>query len=474
MRQNGFLFMLLLALLLASQTSPWELLRTEIDVTSKIQSSECKIRRYGGKDKYWCDIAPAFKRALIECRDQADQSWDATKGSTCYLVVQPGTYYVGSTIQICGSNLIEFRGARLRSAKNSGAIRFRGFAECQSLGYSKPGLSDMSGLDIEPFAQASSATVAIFGVEAAAPVNLRTTKIYGYTQGIRIDAGATRVGILASLANRWHLDSVQVQESTHAGIFVDGSDANVGVGVGVSSTGSCKNATLINAARATAGLFPLGKCADVADQEFLGSSFLALHTGYAKDALGTVPPPNATPSQKAAAEADDVNFPGILLGEDANSRSVCIGCYAEAWSVPTATADNLAQKNTNVVGGIARWTSGPVIQGYTHAGFESLSPDGSLWLRAGVLTGGGALTLAPQSVGGVALPTGTQPLRFKYEIAQHAIRADVANVNTAIALRLGVGPLALGGLAGLVLEPTNAQKNVYLNNSGFILQRLVP
>lgn len=434
-----------------AQSGPFELLRTEIDVTSKLVASDCTIRRYGGKDKYWCDLTPAFKRAMIECRDSADQVWDATRESTCHMTVRPGTYYVGSTILVCGSNQIEFHGARLKSAVNVTAFRYPGFAECQAIGFSKPGFTMVSGLETKPFAPTTSSTVVIYGIDAGAGINVRNSKIYGYTIGIRIDAGATRPGIAASNANGWQLESVQIQSSAHAGLFVDGPDANTGRGIGIGVTGSCSNAVAIEAARLAAGLPSLGPCADVVDHEFLGSSYFGISTGYASDE-------HTTPK---------TNYSGILLGEDANSRSVCIGCYAEAWAV-AGPADNHAQKNTNVYGGIARWFEGPTIRGYVHSGIESIGLEGNLAFRTGVLSGGGALTLAPIGL------AAAQPVRFKLDSANNALRIDVANLNAGVVARIGLNASAIGGSGGLLLAPANTTKNVWLNNSGYVVPRQVP
>lgn len=424
--------MLMLSLLLALLPNE----RPTIDVSSYVLDTECVQRgSYGGRNEVLCDLAPALNRALLECYEDAG-TWVGTVDVGCKLVVPRGLFYIGSTVEFCHRGSIEFQGGKVFSAPNVTPFNFVGFQRCRDSNLPSAGPWEVDELYMRPYGVTSTVTDA-FGIEAHSPVRLRDVHLMAYTQGVHIHANATADEVAARAnANGYSLENVTVQTSLHAGIHVDGPDVNVGVGVRVGSTSNCKQANNLVAR--------LGPCADIFDGSFLGDTWVAASTGYAQDALGAV-------------------YPGIVLGDSANSRSVCVGCYIEG-----GYGGGQVAAVANVVGGIGGWSGpGNRLEGNRISALEATSPDGLLRVRLGANTGGGAFSLVP-------VGSGTYPLRWKYEATTGAVRLDVGNLNSAVVYRVGATSSALGGLGGYVLRPTSGLLNVYLNNANNIISRQAP
>lgn len=426
--------MLLAALAMAALPGETSALNLASFVDAEV---DCPIRRYGGRDVPMCDLAPGAKRALAACYARVS-TWAGDRDIPCRLTIPSGgPYYLGETIEVCHSVQIDARGAKILTAPGVTAFRFLGFAACQASGRPKAGASSLDGVTLLPVS-ATATTARAYGVEAEAPVVLEDLVINGYTQGVRISAGANRAP--ASNANRWRIVGARIGGSLHAGIWVDGPDTNVGVAIQTSATGNCLQAAALSA---------LGPCAETVDGSFLGSTWIASSTAYAE----------ALPAQPTS----------FLLGDSANSRSVCVGCYAEDPAV------GLAGTNTNVIAGKSAWsaTNAPsVYQGARITALSLLGADGLAELRLGTLSGGGALTLAP--VGQPSTPAADKPreLRFKYEVSTKSWRLDIGNSNAAVAARIGAAQNALGGLGGFVLRPTTGL--VYLGASTQVVQGRAP
>lgn len=402
------------------------------------QALDCKVRPYGGQSRTLCDLAPATRRALAACELRVT-AWAGDRNVPCQVEIPTGLYFWGSTVEVCHTVHLNFHGAKLLTAAGVTPIRLLGFGACQAAGRPNAGPSRVVDVLMQPFS-ATGTVARAYGIEAAAPLRAERVHILGgFTQGIRIVANATAEPPSARAnANGWSLLNVVVQGSLHAGVWVDGPDTNVGSGVRVGSTSNCGRA---------ANLASMGPCADIMDGSFLGCTWSSASTGYAEDDI-----------TKAV-------YPGIILGDSANSRSVCLGCYIEG-----GYGGGQAAAVTNVLGGIGGWVGpGNRLEGNRISGLESVGSDGLVSIKLGSLTGGGALTLTP--IG----DSGSYPLRFKYVLSSSSFVADVGNLGAAQVLRIGAKAATPSlGLGGLLLRPNASMPNVFINTTGQIVQRQTP
>lgn len=402
------------------------------------QSADCAQRgSYGGQNRVLCDLAPALNRALAACYASVS-SWAGDRDVPCEIDVPGGLFYLGSTVEFCHGGRVDFGSAKIFTAPGVTAIRGLGFQACRNAGR-EAGVWTFENVGmLRPYG-AAPVTPYAFGFDLRAPHRLRNVRMIGYTQGVRITANATATtAAQRANANGWSLDQVVIQGSEHAGVWVDGPDVNVGVGQRVGVTSSCGSVSVLAA---------LGPCADIYDGSFLGSTWIAAATGYAQDA------------------ATNAVYPGIVLGDSANSRSVCLGCYIEG-----GYGGGQVAATANVLGGIGGWSGpGNRLEGNRISGLEAVGLEGTLSVKLGALTGGGALTLTP--IG----DSGSYPLRFKYDAARAVIFADVGNASAARVLDVGAKNTTPNlGLGGLMLRRNNSLPNVFLNSTGYVVQRQVP
>lgn len=403
-----------------------------------VESTDCVARaRYGGQNPVLCDVSPALRLALAEC--EADLSnWVGDVDIPCEIEVPRGLWYMASEVTVCNTVSIDFNGSKVFSQADVTPIRFLGFQACKDAGRRTAGVSSLSNLYLRPYTASSTVTLEA-GIEIHAPVRLSNIKMFDYDIGVEITANATDTVVnRRANANGWRMDSVTVQRSNFRGIYVDGPDVNVGVATRVGATSSCRKASALVAE---------GQCADIFDGSFLGCTWIASSTGYAQDIV--------TSSV----------FPGFVLGDSANSRSVCLGCYIEG-----GYGGGIAAGTTNVLGGIGSWTGGGNrLEGNRISGLEAIGQDGLISVKLGSLTGGGALTLTPLG------DSGAYPLRFKYSAANASFFADIGNLGIGQVLRIGAkNTTPTLGLGGLMLRPNNTLPNVYLNTTGYIVPRQVP
>ena len=151
------------------------------------------------------------------------------------------------------------------------------------------------------------------------------------------------------------------------------------------------------------------------------------------------------------------------MGQDGNSRSLCVGCYAEAGYEDSTVADN-----ANAIGGIASWSGpGGVLQGPIMNSLEITNGEGTAKVSFGrKATGiGTAMMITP-----IGFSIATQPLRFKMQASTNAMLLDVGNLGTAQVLRIGMNANAIGGAGGLFFRPNNTLPPVYLNTTSRVVQ----
>jgi hypothetical protein len=404
------------------------------------ETTDCVQRgSYGGQTPVLCDIAPALQAAIDEC-EASVSSWAGDQDVPCRIEGMPGLFYWGSKVTVCHTIDIDLKSAKIMTADAVSPIEFRGFGECLADNRPSAGASRLANAMFRRYSTATPATV--IAIEVHAPVKIEKVSILGYTQGILVYANAATTQPLVSRANAngWRLQDVTVQASLHAGVWVDGPDTNVGLSLRTGATSNCKQGSSLEGT--------LGTCADIFDGSYLGSTWIASATGYAKDTTT-----NAV-------------FPGLVMGDSANSRSVCVGCYVES-----GYGGGVVALHANAVGGIGSWEGdGNVLQGHRISGLEAVGADGLVSVQLGLLTGGGALTLTP--VG----QSGTYPLRFKYDVDSTNYLLNVGNVNYAHALSIGAKASSNGslGLGSLVLRPSTVAVDVLLNNGGTVVSGEAP
>lgn len=426
--------MMILALLLS--VLPGE--KPAFDVAAFVDTEvDCPVRRYGGRDEPMCDLAPAAERALAACYARVS-TWAGDRDVPCDLDWPTGTFVLSRTVEACHSVRFRGYGTKLLTLGEITPMYFVGHAACTASGRPKATGSAISGIILQPFAATSTNTIT-YGILAEAPLEIDRVQIRGgYTQGIRISAGSGRSP--ASLANRWRLDGVSVQGAHHVGVWVDGEDTNVGLALGASSAGNCLKATPLAAS--------LGPCSEIHEGSFLGSTWIAAHAAYAEALHPNVPVP-------------------YIMGDSGNSRSVCIGCYAEDPGV------GVVANNANILGGKSVWSGFPIIQGTVFRGAEFTNdndPANIVTLGLGRLATGSGVGFALSAAGW----SGGTTLRLKVDRGLNAYRLDVGNLGSAQALRIGANSSAIGGAGGVILRPNNTLPNVYLNTTGYIVPRQVP
>lgn len=426
--------MMILALLLS--VLPGE--QPAFDVAAFVDTEvDCPVRRYGGRDEAFCDLAPAAERALAACYARVS-TWAGDRDVPCDFEWPTGTFVLSRTVEACHAVRFRGYGTKILTLGEITPIYFMGHAACTASGRPKATGSEISGIILQPFAATSTNTIT-YGILAEAPLEIGRVQIRGgYTQGIRISAGSGRSP--ASLANRWRLDGVSVQGAHHVGVWVDGEDTNVGLALGASSAGNCLKAAPLAAT--------LGPCAEIHEGSFLGSTWIAAHAAYAESLHPNVPVP-------------------YMMGDSGNSRSVCIGCYAEDPGV------GVVANNANILGGKSVWSGFPIIQGTVFRAAEFTNdndPANTVTLGLGRLATGLGSVFSVQANGW----SGGTALRLKVDRPTFSYRLDVGNLNSAQALRIGANSSAIGGAGGVILRPNNTLPNVYINTTNYVVPRQAP
>ncbi len=248
------------------------------------------------------------------------------------------------------------------------------------------------------------------GVWMEARAHLDHVWIDGFTQGVRIHAGAkrkpgkTKDGGWAyhaeTNANGWSLSHVRITHSRHSGVFVDGPDTNAGLALNVTASSNCRDADRYES---------LGwrSCANFYDSSFLGNTWIAPHSASVTDKRG--------------------NVHHQYLTDSANARNVFIGAYAEENNGPSR-----ASKNDVVVGGLGAWdrgSKGVVLRDGEVNGLCSTASGGDGQLCMGHFAGSGAIQFRAKR-----LPT--VRLRVDRTAGHEGWRFDLNNLNRGVLGRI--------------------------------------
>lgn len=263
-----------------------------------------------------------------------------------------------------------------------------------------------------------------YGLLAETRVSMEDVWIRGFTIGLSISADVNREP--PTNANAWRLRDVQIDHAEHAGLWVQGGDTNAGNAELVRVSSSCERAGKWNLRYAPAQCLadpgdpecaPDLACAGILARPFIGARFASCSGSSNKET------------------ATGFRYPGMVFrGAGAN---LIESPYVESWSNPLDA------------------------QPWVNSGGQVLAPQGGRWRGPGVVFAGARLSSlivandrdlanrtetrfgAAASSGTFfeAAPIGqasmTQPLRLKSEPARGAFRWDVANLNSAVAERIG-------------------------------------
>lgn len=261
-----------------------------------------------------CDLYPAFVAAAEACNTDPPRD---NQGVGCKLELPAGDYRWSDTPTLCRGHEVYGQGgdrdyARtiLHTDVGVGCFVLESYGYCDADGPVN-GWARTDGAELRGFAcfgtVSSTYTVGILSRSSA---HIKDVTVRRYTQGIVISAGTGRTP--KSNANLWSLEDVHTWNIEHAGIFVDGEDANAGVALRVDANDTCRDSSW-------EGL--LGGCHAIDDSSFLGNSWYGVHV-----------------------EASGGG--SFRVGDSANSRAVALAPYIES------PGTGLVTKNAQVFGSI--------------------------------------------------------------------------------------------------------------------------
>ncbi len=403
------------------------LMRSTWELTDAVDpQTDCTTRKIWGKELEICDLAPAFDRTFTACSKELQPDHRQLARAGCVINIAPGTFYLSRAIEICNSHVIKGAGGssqgiatRILTPAGSSALLYPGYAKCKARGLSGAAGAELTHLGLESLGPSQGEPS--YGVFVQSGVVIEHLWIRGYTQGIRINAGAKRKGEEQSNSNSWWIADVRIDRSGHAGLHLDGPDANAGLALRPALSANCLEASRWEPS--------LGPCANLYAGDFLGSTFVAAVASSAKD------------------RKTDTGRPGYILGDSPNSHAVCVGCYAEI-----DQPHSLLAKNANAFGGITTWIGSGWYKGASAGGLSLLNdadPNNPVTITLGNIAGGGVIFRADA----VAPDLVAEPLRLKMDPELSAYRFDVANLNTAVPLLIGASRKSALGLGGLSTPP---------------------
>lgn len=250
------------------------------------------------------------------------------------------------------------------------------------------GESEIHDLALVSERKTCSATIAAGIKMNAGRGGIERVAISGFTYGIWARGNATRE---KTNVNVWRFRDLKIREVDHAGVRIEGADANAGLGESFDIVYACNCKTK--------ALDVLGPCAPLIDRGFLGNTHIAHHVATA-GALGT----------RAS-----------YIVESDNARSVFVGCYAERGLLPaTLSPWSIA------VGGPTNWSGpGAYLFGRRMSAFEVVNGDVEFRLGPGVQDT--AMTLAAP---------GVRDLRIKADRTKKSWRLELQNTPKLDAIRI--------------------------------------
>ncbi len=298
-------------------------------LASACQAPACYTIKPTACEANTCDITGPLEAALASCKASPPVS-DKTNGARggCRFELPAGDLLLTRTIRICRQHDIvgqggRFWGARTRIQTQGSYTAFHfDYADACRLGEEGGGGGGGSLSDLAIIGTlGASRTKPSFGVLVeAGRVRLERLYIARFVQGIRISADVHRSP--RTNANVFRVLDVRIDSNEHAGIFIEGGDANAGLLTLPDVAGNC----------AYASRWPsLGDCHNIVERSFLGSTVIAGHTSTCIDF-------------ETAKVCRGYEFSG------SSNRGVCLGCYSES----NQTLGHLAP-NTVAVSGLGGW-----------------------------------------------------------------------------------------------------------------------
>ncbi len=308
---------------------------------------EFDIRQLAGCTTGICDITTAMENALAAC--DLNPPVDNNRAG-CMFHIPAGEYLLTNTVKLCRQHLVygdggEGWGARtlIHIAPERTGIHFGAYGDCGGGGAAWAEVRDL-GLVSDPLLTGAEACAPEengeppsgcvptnhFGVHMNASGRLEGVYIRGFTQGVRISADHTRNDCsvfegCTSNANLWRMDSLRIERSDHAGVYVVGGDANAGLAQLVDTSENCIDPSSYVA--------DWGECAETVDTSFLGNTWVASHTNF---------DPASTPHS------------GYIIAGDSN-RSTLLGPYAERYPDIYGSPLNELATNSISLGGTSNW-----------------------------------------------------------------------------------------------------------------------
>lgn len=348
----------------------------EFDVRERLTAADCDA--VTGV----CNITAEMREILDECNDNPPVN---NTRAGCSIHIPAGEYELDEPIVLCRTHRIYGDGggqvgARtvINVAPETTGIRVAYADECANAMTTPrrdpanpnnppnnlPGngsLSEIRDLALVSAGCGGSCSGGFFyGVQLQSRARLENVFVNGFTHGVHISADVNRTPFSTattpgdearSNANLWSLEAVHALDSAHAGVYVDGGDTNVGLGVRVNSASNCRSPA--------AGIVEWGDCANIIDSSFLGSTWIATHTSAVPTTAGTH---------------------AGYIAEGPSQRSLFLGAYAEG----NQLVSSLSQ-NSIAMSGLSSWdktTAGLRLDGvnmygrlHVHNRFEDPDPD---------------------------------------------------------------------------------------------------
>jgi len=302
------------------------------------------------------DLYPGFDRALQDCRDRKP----GVINEGCRFVIPPGTYSLSDTVVLCRQHTVEGHGGRGWGARtvieaDAGVTGFRvgSIEECSDAAVERGAGGGWS--ELRNFALTSPAgdeATLHYGIVLNARADLNALNIGGFTQGVRVQATTTEAtpcplvplpdggpggSLCAANANGWSIRDTRIAQNDHAGIYVQGGEANAFYVSNLDVSESCRDADALASSNPE-----LGDCAAVVDDSFLGGVWIGVQTATSTDTT------TAT------------DFPGFEM-RNANASSTVIGPYAEL-----DQESSLLAGASMAIGGVSIWDAST---GFRQRGF---------------------------------------------------------------------------------------------------------
>lgn len=267
-------------------------------VQTKLRES-VSVKDFGAVGDGVTDDLAAFNAAIASFTEQSGLAspWEETNYSNAgTLVVPPGWYYLSGPLELkrnihllgaSGPDGNSFGASKLLFSNTSNGIIVYNTAT-SSTGKGADG-AIIENLAIMPIAYHTGGSVPAAGtyrgVWLRARARIINCTVAGWPEhGIAIVASVGGGGDLEGNANNWYVEGIRTIQNARTGFYVDGADANAGIGVRIDASQNGER-----------GIY---------DSSFLGNTYIGAHT-----AANTLAP---------------------YKTDNVNARCVFIGCYVES------------------------------------------------------------------------------------------------------------------------------------------------